>query len=149
MREWQTRGDTAALLAGLVTVVLWGSAFVGIRAAGNAFDPGPLALGRVLVSCTALSALISVRRMVNGGRRSLPSRRDLVAIACYGVLFLGLYSITLNAAERRIDAGWAAWPRPWPACHSRPLSPSRCTGRTARRWHGWYIWASDPPPWAL
>jgi len=98
------RAKAAALLAGLVTVVLWGSAFVGIRAAGTAFDPGPLALGRVLVGCVALGALVLVQR----DRRPLPARRDLAAIACYGVLFLGLYSITLNAAERRVDAGTAA-----------------------------------------
>jgi hypothetical protein len=29
------RTDVAALIAGLVTVALWGSAFVGIRAAGE------------------------------------------------------------------------------------------------------------------
>lgn len=96
--------DKLALLAGLATVVLWGSAFVGIRAIGTAFDPGPLALGRVLVSCVVLGALVLVQR----DRSPLPSRRDLAAIACYGVLFLGFYSITLNAAERRVDAGTAA-----------------------------------------
>ena len=41
-------------------------------------------------------------------RRRLPERRDLVAIAAFGVLFLGVYSVTLNAAERRVDAGTAA-----------------------------------------
>ena len=29
-------------------------------------------------------------------------------VAVYGVLFLGVYSVTLNAAERRVDAGTAA-----------------------------------------
>jgi drug/metabolite transporter (DMT)-like permease len=41
-------------------------------------------------------------------REPLPRRRDLVAIAAFGVLFLGVYSVTLNAAERRVDAGTAA-----------------------------------------
>lgn len=36
MPDLGSRKDTAALAAGLVTVVLWGSAFVGIRAAGTA-----------------------------------------------------------------------------------------------------------------
>ena len=40
------RTDVVATIAGLVTVTLWGSAFVGIRAAGETFSPGPLALGR-------------------------------------------------------------------------------------------------------
>jgi drug/metabolite transporter (DMT)-like permease len=94
--------DLAALVAGLVTVTAWGSAFVGIRSAGSALSPGPLALGRLLVSSALLGAVALVRR------DPLPPRRDLLTIAAYGVLWLGLYSVTLNAAERRVDAGTAA-----------------------------------------
>jgi hypothetical protein len=36
--------DGAALVAGLVTVTLWGSAFVGIRAADETLTPGAIAL---------------------------------------------------------------------------------------------------------
>lgn len=96
------RVDLVGLLAGLVTVVLWGSAFVGIRAAGAALEPGPLALGRLLVSTVILGAVAIVRR------QPLPCRRDLLAIAAYGVLWLGVYSVALNAAERHVDAGTAA-----------------------------------------
>jgi drug/metabolite transporter (DMT)-like permease len=96
------RADTAALLAGLTTVVLWGSAFVGIRAAGEQLSPGAISLGRLLVSSAALGAVALVRR------ERLPPRRDLMPVAAYGVLFLGLYSVTLNAAEQRVDAGTAA-----------------------------------------
>jgi len=96
------RIEGAALAAGLVTVTLWGSAFVGIRAAGREFSPGALALGRLVVSCAVLGAVAL------GRREPLPARRDLLAIAAYGVLWLGVYSTTLNAAERRVDAGTAA-----------------------------------------
>lgn len=96
------RTDSAALIAGLVTVTLWGSAFVGIRAAGESLSPGALALGRLLVSSAVLTTVAVMRR------EPLPKRRDVVAIAAYGVLWLGIYSISLNAAERRIDAGTAA-----------------------------------------
>lgn len=41
-------------------------------------------------------------------RERLPPPRDLLPVAAYGVLFLGLYSVTLNAAERSVDAGTAA-----------------------------------------
>jgi drug/metabolite transporter (DMT)-like permease len=85
-----------------VTVTLWGSAFVGIRAAGKELSPGSIALGRLLVSCAVLGGVALVRR------EPLPRRRDLVVIAAFGVLFLGVYSVTLNAAERRVDAGTAA-----------------------------------------
>jgi len=96
------RRDLPALAAGLVTVMAWGSAFVGIRAAGHALSPGSIALGRLLVSCAALGTVAAIRR------EPLPARRDLWQIAAYGVLWLGLYSVALNAAERRVDAGTAA-----------------------------------------
>ena len=96
------RPDVAALLAGLVTVNLWGSAFVAIRAAGESLSPGAIALGRLLVSTALLGAVVLVRR------EALPNRRDLGSIAIYGVLWLGVYSVSLNAAERRVDAGTAA-----------------------------------------
>jgi drug/metabolite transporter (DMT)-like permease len=94
--------DVPALVAGLVTVTLWASAFVGIRAAGKELSPGSIALGRLLVSCAVLGGVALIRR------EPLPHRRDLVAIAAFGVLFLGVYSVMLNAAERLVDAGTAA-----------------------------------------
>jgi len=96
------RTDAVALIAGMVTVALWGSAFVGIRAAGEALSPGGLALGRLAVSSAILGTVAFVRR------EPLPHRRDLLAITAYGVLWLAVYSVTLNAAERRVDAGTAA-----------------------------------------
>jgi drug/metabolite transporter (DMT)-like permease len=94
------------LLAALTTVVLWASAFVGIRSAGRSLSPGPLTLGRLLVGAAALGVLAFARR------ERLPSRSDLGAVwagllAC-GLLWFGAYSIALNAAERRVDAGTAA-----------------------------------------
>ena len=96
------RAEVAAVPAGLITVTLWGSAFVAIRDAGQTLSPGSLALGRLLVSMVVLSVAASIRR------EPLPGRRDLLSIAAFGVLFLGVYSVTLNAAERRVDAGTAA-----------------------------------------
>jgi drug/metabolite transporter (DMT)-like permease len=96
------RVDVAAIVAALVTVTLWGSAFVGIRAAGHAFSPGGLALGRLLVSTAVLGAAAFFYR------QGLPTRRDRLGIAFYGVLWLGVYSVALNAAERLVDAGTAA-----------------------------------------
>ena len=95
-------GETPALVAAFGTVVLWSSAFVGIRSAGRSLSPGALALGRLLVSSVALGAFAAVRR------ERLPARRDLARIVCYGVLWLVVYNIVLNEAERRVDAGTAA-----------------------------------------
>ena len=94
--------DTPALLAGLTTVVLWGSAFVAIRADGETFSPGPIALGRLLVSGAVLTLIADWRR------ERFPAWRDLLPVAVAGVLWLGIYSVSLNAAERRIDAGTSA-----------------------------------------
>ena len=96
------RGALLAWGAALVTVVLWASAFVGIRAAGEDLSPGALSLARLLVGSAALGALVLIRR------ERLPSRRDLPAIALCGVLWFGLYNVALNAAERLVDAGTAA-----------------------------------------
>jgi len=96
------RQGLLAALAAAVTVTLWASAFVGIRAAGVHFTAGPLALGRLLVGCVALGSLAISRK------ESLPARRDLPLIVLCGLLWFALYNVALNAAERRIDPGTAA-----------------------------------------
>jgi drug/metabolite transporter (DMT)-like permease len=91
-----------ALVAALVTVVLWASAFVGIRAAGEDLSPGALSLGRLAVG----SALLGV--FVLAQRKRLPGRRELPLLVVCGVLWFGLYNLALNEAEQRVDAGTAA-----------------------------------------
>jgi len=49
--------DRRALAAASVTVVLWASAFVAIRSGGRYFDPGALALGRLLAGSLVLGAV--------------------------------------------------------------------------------------------
>jgi drug/metabolite transporter (DMT)-like permease len=97
-----SRVDVLAVGAAAVTLVLWSSAFVGIRAAGDDFSPGALALGRLAVAAVVLGAIVVARR------EPLPHVRDLPLIALCGLLWLGAYSVLLNAAERRVDAGTAA-----------------------------------------
>jgi drug/metabolite transporter (DMT)-like permease len=101
-RPVEMRTDAAAVVAGLVTVTLWGSAFVAIRDVGKSISPGSVALGRLLVSLVVLGLAAAI------WREPLPRRRDLLLVAAFGVLFLGVYSFTLNEAERRVDAGTAA-----------------------------------------
>jgi drug/metabolite transporter (DMT)-like permease len=96
------RERALALGAALVTVTLWGSAFVGIRSASRQLCPEALALGRLSIATVALGLVVLVRR------EPLPSLRDLPAIAFCGIAWFGLYNITLNEAERRVDAGTAA-----------------------------------------
>jgi len=96
-------GDNSrAAGAAAVTVVLWASAFVSIRSAGGHFSPGALALGRLLVASLALG----VMWLVSGD--GWPPRAAWPGILGSGVLWFGLYMITLNWGEREVDAGTAA-----------------------------------------
>lgn len=90
------------LTAMLIVLVLWASAFIAIRAVGDAISPGPLALGRQLVGATVLVAIAIWRRP------PLPGPRALALIAVYGVLWFAGYTLVLNIAERHLDAGTVA-----------------------------------------
>ena len=91
-----------SLPALVVTVVLWASAFVGIRAASDSFSPGAMSLGRLLVGAVAL-ALVARPTMT-----SLPRGRTLGLVILYGAVWFGVYNVALNAAERDLDAGTTA-----------------------------------------
>lgn len=107
------REETLALAAALVTVLLWGSVFVGIRAAGEDLSGGALALGRLLVATVGLGGILLFQRRRStargGPRRSFPRERgDVALLAACGLLWFGAYNVVLNEGERRIDAGTAA-----------------------------------------
>ena len=90
------------LLAALVSVVLWAAAFVGIRAAGRSFSPGPLALGRLALGSVLLGAVVLSRPTIR------PTRRELALLVLAGLLWFGVYQVVLNEAERHVDAGTAS-----------------------------------------
>src|SRR6478735_10421574 len=89
----------------VVTVVLWASAFVGIRAIGPHFSPGSLTLGRLAVAAVVLAFLV-VPQLLRS--RMLPRGREWLPILAYGVMWFGGYNVALNAAEHILDAGTAA-----------------------------------------
>jgi drug/metabolite transporter (DMT)-like permease len=95
--------------AAATTVVLWASAFVGVRAVGHGVSPGALALGRMLVGALTLTVIVLVvRARTRAVAQPLPRGRLLGAIALWGVAWFGLYNLALNAAERHLDAGTTA-----------------------------------------
>ena len=100
--EQPSRQGPLVLVAAIVTVVLWASAFIGIRGAGPHFDPGALALLRMAVGSAAL-AIIAVRHGIR-----LPERRHWWLVVVWGVGWFCVYNLALNAAERTLDAGTAA-----------------------------------------
>lgn len=83
-------------------LLLWASAFIAIRAVGDTFSPGPLALGRLVFGSLTLG-IIALRY-----RRPPPRGKGLLLVIVYGVLWFAGYTVVLNAAERHLDAGTAA-----------------------------------------
>ncbi len=104
----EARRLSLPLVAASVTVVLWASAFVGIRAAGRDYSPGALALGRMLVGSLALTVIVGVQALRRGRWPRLPRGRALVGVLVWGVAWFGLYNLALNTAERHLDAGTTA-----------------------------------------
>ncbi|QUC60887.1 DMT family transporter [Streptomyces sp. A2-16] len=96
------RTDLLAAGAATLTVILWASAFVSIRSAGDVYSPGALALGRLLSGALALGAICLIRR------EGLPPRSAWRGIAISGVLWFGFYMVVLNWGEQQVDAGTAA-----------------------------------------
>ncbi|MBT2454859.1 DMT family transporter [Streptomyces sp. ISL-86] len=96
------RTDHRALIAASLTVALWASAFVSIRASAAYFGPGALALGRLLTASVALGVVLLVKRVPPPPRQAWPG------ILGSGVLWFGLYMVALNWGEQGVDAGTAA-----------------------------------------
>lgn len=90
------------IAAVIVTVVLWASAFVGIRAVGPSFSPGSLTLGRLVVAAVALGT-VALPRL-----KRWPKGREWLPILAYGVMWFAGYNLALNAAEHMLDAGTSA-----------------------------------------
>lgn len=87
------------VLAIVVTVLAWASAFVVIRGIGEHLGGGELALGRLLVGTVLLSLLLIGRPWIR------PTVAEWGLIAVYGIAWFGAYNVALNIAEHTLDAG--------------------------------------------
>ena len=90
------------LVAIIVTVLAWASAFIVIRGVGEHFGGGSLALGRLIVGSALLSIVLIGHAWVR------PNRREWVQIVSYGIAWFGFYNVALNIAEQTLDAGTTA-----------------------------------------
>jgi drug/metabolite transporter (DMT)-like permease len=97
------------LVAALVTVVLWASAFVGIRAAGEDLSPGALSLGRLAVG----SALLGVFAGGVVAQKPLLSRASALHVtwlaATVGLVVCLPFTATLADEVGDADASSIAW----------------------------------------
>lgn len=92
----------SAVAAAGVTALLWASAFVSIRSAGEFYSPGALALGRLATGALVLVAVLLATRT------GLPPRAAWPGIAASGALWFGVCTVALHWGEREVDAGTAA-----------------------------------------
>lgn len=86
-----------------VTVLLWGSAFVAIRAALRLYSPQHLSLLRIAVATLALAAALAA------GRIRRPRRGDLGRICATGLVGITAYQLFLNAGEVVVTAATASF----------------------------------------
>ena len=94
--------DALSFGAILVTIVLWASAFAGIRAGLADFSPAHLTLYRFLVACAALGLYAVVARL------RPPPWRDLARILGLSLLGITTYHLALNFGEISVPAGTAS-----------------------------------------
>jgi drug/metabolite transporter (DMT)-like permease len=96
----QPDAERARIAAALgLTLLMWASAFVVIRSVGRHLSPGPMAFSRIVIGSLILGGAMLARR------ERLPSRGPLTRAGAMGVLWFGVYMVSLNAAERWVDAG--------------------------------------------
>lgn len=84
------------------TLVLWASAFPGIRAGLAAYDAGHLVLLRFLVASAAFAVVAMVTRM------RPPDLKDVPGTVVVGVVGIAVYQVTLTLGERTVSAGAAS-----------------------------------------
>lgn len=96
------RFTTRTLLALGVALLLWASAFAGIRAGLRAYSPAHLAILRFLVASLVLAIYAGVAHF----RR--PQVRDLPGLVLTGVIGITFYNLALNYGETRVTAGAAS-----------------------------------------
>jgi drug/metabolite transporter (DMT)-like permease len=116
------------------TLVIWASAFAGIRAGLRGYGPANLAVLRFLVASLVLAIYAGIAHF----RR--PEWRDLPGLAFTGMIGITFYNLALNYGETRVTAGAAslliASTPIWTALAARFWLHERLT---ARGWIGVFV----------
>ena len=96
------RRDPRTWAAIAIALLLWASAFAGIRAGLGGYGPGEVALLRFGTASIVLGLYALVTRM------RFPDSRDLPVVALAGFLGISVYHVALNYGEQTVTAGAAA-----------------------------------------
>ena len=96
-------GTLSVTLAIGTTILMWASAFPGIRIALTSFSPSELAFLRFVFASAVLAIFWGITRP------PLPQRSEWLRIACAGGLGISAYNLLLNNGETLINAGTASF----------------------------------------
>lgn len=87
-----------------VAIILWASAFVGIRAGLHEYSPEGLALLRYLVASALMGAIY-----FNMSHRNHIDLVDKLKLFVIGIIGIGVYSLMLNYGEISVSSGVASF----------------------------------------
>ncbi|QRG66316.1 DMT family transporter [Brevibacillus choshinensis] len=96
------RSSLAIFIAQCTSLVLWASAFPGIRVGLEAYSPDQLSLLRFLIGSALLILFAVVFRI------RLPEGKDIPVLLLLGGLGFTVYHVALNYGEQTISAGVAS-----------------------------------------
>ncbi len=88
----------------LFAMILWASAFVGIRYAGTEYSAGSLALLRYLVASLCMIPIYFKLK-----HRSQHNWREIVNAMLLGIFGFAIYNVALNQGEQTVSAGIASF----------------------------------------
>jgi drug/metabolite transporter (DMT)-like permease len=90
------------VVAIVFTLLVWASAFAGIRAGLRGYPPANLAVLRFLIA----SLVLAIYAVIAHFRR--PELRDIPGLALAGAIGITFYNLALNYGETRVTAGAAS-----------------------------------------
>ena len=96
------RFTSRTLVALAFTLVVWASAFAGIRAGLRGYSPANLAVLRFLIASLVLVLYAGIAHFRH------PELRDLPGLVLSGAIGISVYNLALNYGETRVTAGAAS-----------------------------------------
>lgn len=96
-------GRADLMVALSICLILWASAFAGIRLGLRGFGPGELALLRFIIASASLLMYALITRL------PMPKLQDLPMLFLMGFLGFTVYHVGLNAGEVAVPAGAASF----------------------------------------
>ncbi|MED1411116.1 DMT family transporter [Bacillus paramycoides] len=97
-KKWEFR----IVCAHAFTILIWGTAFPGIRMGLEAYTPEHLTLLRLLIASLILLLFSFIYKL------RLPDLKDIPVIFIFGALGFTIYHIALNYGEQNVNAGPAS-----------------------------------------